>query len=50
MKEEIIQNEYRHNARFREYVDRYSKQHRISVDESLKHEMVRQTYLYYTEV
>lgn len=49
MSNENIKNEYRHNKSFREYVDRYSNQCGISVDEALKHELVRQVYLYYTD-
>ena len=49
MKEKMIVNEYRHNKQFRRYVNRYSNHHRISVEEALKHEMVRQVYLEYKE-
>lgn len=49
MKKERIANEYCHNRRFRRYVDKYSNHHRISVEESLKHEIVRQVYLEYKE-
>ena len=49
MSNENVKNEYRHNQKFREYVDRYSDQRGISVDEALKHELVKQVYLYYTD-
>ncbi len=49
MNNENVKNEYRHNQKFREYVDRYSDQREISVDEALKHELVKQVYLYYTD-
>lgn len=48
--EQAIYNEYRHNSRFRRYVDRYCKHRGIKAEEALKHEIVRQAYLYYTEV
>lgn len=46
----MIENEYKHNQKFREYVDKYCAEYKITVDEALKHEVVRQVYLYYTEV
>lgn len=49
MNNENVKNEYRHNQKFREYVDRYSDHRGISVDEALKHELVKQVYLYYTD-
>ena len=41
---------YNHNEDFKRYVDRYCNQYGLSVDEALEHEIVRQVYLYYTEV
>lgn len=46
----MIEREYRFNANFRRYVDQYCKTHGISVEEALKHEIVRQACLQYTEV
>lgn len=46
----MIENEYRYNMNFRQYVDQYAKDHEISVEEALKHEIVRQVCLQYTEV
>lgn len=46
----MIGNEYGHNKRFREYVDKYCAKHGITVQEALTHELVRQVYLQYTEV
>lgn len=46
----MMQNEYKHNSKFREYVDAYCKKHRISVAEALEHEIVRQVFLMYTDV
>ena len=48
--QERMMNEYRFNKRFREYVDRYSKDHDISPRIAMSHEIVRQVYLMYTEV
>ena len=50
MNNKNIINEYRHNKKFRDYVDKYCNQLKISVDEALKHELVRQVYFYYTDV
>lgn len=45
-----LHNEYRHNSKFRAYVDKYCTAHDIRVEEALQYEIVRQVYLYYTEV
>ncbi len=50
MTDENIKNEYRFNRRFRKYVDRYCAQHKIPVSEALRHEIVRQVCMSYTEV
>lgn len=47
---DIMCKEYQYNKRFKDYVDKYSKHHGISVEKALEHEAVRQVYLYYTEV
>lgn len=46
----LVNNEYRHNVKFRQYVDKYAKTHDITVVEALSHNLVRQAALYYTEV
>lgn len=46
----LVNNEYRHNEKFRQYVDKYAKSRGITVVDALKHELVRQVALYYTEV
>lgn len=46
----MMQDEYMNNSRFRDYVDKYCKTYGYTVDEALTHELVRQVYLYYTEV
>lgn len=42
--------EYKFNKKFRDYVDKYCNTRKISLEEALKHELVRQAYLYYREV
>lgn len=46
----MIKNEYRHNKRFRDYVDKYAAKRGITVEEALEHEIVRRAFLMYTEV
>lgn len=46
----MIQNDYKFNQQFREYVDKYCKKHGYTVDEALTHELVKQVHRYYTEV
>lgn len=50
MSEENIKNEYQNNKLFRDYVNKYSYQYKISIDEALTHELVKQACLYYTDV
>ena len=50
MSGENVKNEYMFSSKFRQYVDKYCVQHKITVDEALKHEIVRQVCLQYTEV
>ena len=45
-----IENDYRWNKDFREYVDKYAEHHGITVKEALSHEDVRQSWRYYTEL
>lgn len=44
-----IKEFYETNQNFKFYVDRYCNQYRLSVDEALRHELVRQVYLMYVE-
>lgn len=46
----MIEREYRFNKNFRRYVDKYAEKHGITAEEALKHEIVRQVWLQYTEV
>ena len=48
--QERMMNEYRFNTKFREYVDKYCKKHKISQEAAMKHQIVRHVYLVYTEV
>lgn len=45
-----LENEYRYNPDFREYVDKYCKCYNLTVEEALRQEIVKQVHLYYTEV
>lgn len=38
---------YTENKEFREYVDKYAKDNKISVDEALTHAIVKEMYNYY---
>lgn len=46
----MLQNAYQFNKKFREYVDKYCRTYGYTVEEALKHQLVKQVYLYYTEV
>ena len=50
MKEDKYTKEYKFNKRFREYVDRYSKLNKVSVEEALQHDFIKTMYLRYTDV
>ena len=43
----MLRNEYKDNRHFRDYVDRYCKNYGYTLEEALKHELIR---LYYLEV
>lgn len=40
---------YDRNADFKTYVDRYCKQYRLTVDEALEHDLVKQVAAQYRE-
>lgn len=46
----MIENEYRHNGKFRAYVDKYCIANGVTVEQALKHELVRQVFISYTDV
>lgn len=50
MLDKLVENDYRHNAAFREYVQKYCQKHQIEVKEALQHEIVKQVRQLYTEV
>lgn len=41
---------YPHNDRFKDYVDRYAVKHKITPEQALSHELVKQTCLMYMNV
>lgn len=45
-----IENDYKWNKNFREYVDKYAKNREITVKEALTHAEVREVWRYYTEL
>ncbi|MBD5524559.1 MAG: hypothetical protein HDR04_09085 [Lachnospiraceae bacterium] len=46
----MIENEYRHNRRFREYVDQYCADHDMTVEQAFKQDSVRKEFLMHTDV
>ena len=46
----MLKNEYQHNKRFREYVDKHCEEYCCNVEEALTHDEVKAAYRYYTEV
>lgn len=46
----MLENEYRFNKGFHDFVDKYCAEKNITVDEALEHEKVRRAFLQYTEV
>ena len=46
----LIGREYRFNKRFRDYVDKYCKVNKVSVEDALQHSFIKAVYLRYTDV
>lgn len=46
----MVENEYRHNKAFRDYVDTYCKEKGITPDEALNQEEIKRACLHYTDV
>ena len=44
-----IKDDYNSISAFKEYVDKYSTKHQISVDEALKHELIKTVWPTYLE-
>ncbi len=47
---ELILNEYRHNSKFRKYVNEYCKKNKCTIKDALKTEKVKQRFWLYTEL
>ena len=48
--EDKYKKEYKFNKRFREYVDKYSRLNKVSVEDALQHGFIKAMYLRYTDV
>ena len=46
----LIENEYRHNIRFRRFVDRYCEENGLTVEQALERDEVKRAFWHYTEV
>ena len=45
-----VNTEYKFNKKFRDYVDRYCKLNKVSVEDALQHGFIKAAYLHYTDV
>lgn len=46
----MVENEYRHNIRFRHFVDRYCDENGLTVEQALKRDEVKRMFRYYTDL
>ncbi len=46
----MIENEYRHNKRFRVYVDEYCEENGLTLEQALKRDEVKRMFRYYTDL
>lgn len=46
----MVENEYRHNRLFRDYVDKYCEEKGITPDEAMGLDEIRRACLHYTDV
>lgn len=46
----MIENDYRHNATFRAFVQEYCTRNNLQLEEALEHEAVRRVWKMWTEV
>lgn len=46
----VMESEYRYNRSFRNYVDRYCKEHGCTAQDAMTKGEVRRAYLHYREV
>lgn len=50
-KEALVYKEYRHNPKYRGYVDRYCHMHGIGLEEAMKHHLVQvEAFNYYRDL
>lgn len=45
-----LKKEYQFNKAFRDYVNKYCKTYRVSVEEALEHQLVKEAARYYSDV
>ena len=46
----MIENEYRHNARFRRFVDKYCGEKGLTLEQALKRDEVKRIFRHYTDL
>lgn len=46
----MIENEYRHNKRFRQEVDKYCMENSLTVEQALKQDKVKRMFRYYMDL
>jgi len=46
----VAENEYRYNARFRRFVDKYCEEHGVTTGEALEREEVKRASRYYADL
>lgn len=46
----LVENEYKYNAKFKKYVDEFCERNRCTLEDALKDEKVKQKFLIYTEL
>lgn len=46
----MIENECRHNKRFRQAVDKYCRENSLTVEQALKQDEVKRMFRYYTDL
>lgn len=46
----MIENEYRHNAWFRRFVDKYCEENGLTLEQALKRDEVKRIFRHYTDL
>lgn len=46
----MLENEYKFNRKFHDFVDKYCEEKEVTVEQAFKHEKVRQAFNRYREV